>query len=54
MLRYVARQLQLDLSRTLMRGGAVAAVVAVILLLEGVYVGQLVQLRNTVMNRGRS
>tara|TARA_R110001599_G_C12277316_1_gene663109 strand:- start:33175 stop:33486 length:312 start_codon:yes stop_codon:yes gene_type:complete len=35
-----------------MRGGAVAAVVAVILLLEGVYVGQLVQLRNTVMNRG--
>ena len=52
MLRYVARQLQLDLSRTLMRGGAVAAVVAVILLLEGVYVGLLVQLRNTVMNRG--
>ncbi len=52
MLRYVVRQLRLDLSHTLMRGGAIAAVVAVILLLEGVYMGQLVQLRNTVMNRG--
>jgi putative ABC transport system permease protein len=52
MLQYVVRQLRHDLSRTLMRAGAVAAVVAVILLLEGVYVGQLVQLRNTVMNRG--
>lgn len=52
MLRLVVRQLQLDLSRTLMRGGAIAAVIAVILVLEGFYAGQLVQLRNTVLNRG--
>jgi len=51
-LRLVVRQLQLDLSRTLMRGGAIAAVIAVILVLEGFYAGQLVQLRNTVLNRG--
>tara|TARA_R110001592_G_scaffold254129_3_gene517534 strand:+ start:84379 stop:85458 length:1080 start_codon:yes stop_codon:yes gene_type:complete len=35
-----------------MRGGAVAAVVAVILLLEGVYAGQLDQLRSNVIKRG--
>jgi len=35
-----------------MRGGAIAAVIAVILVLEGFYAGQLVQLRNTVLNRG--
>lgn len=52
MLLYLIRQLRLDMSRTLMRGGAIAAVVAVILVLEGFYAGQLVQLRNTVLNRG--
>ena len=52
MLQYIIRQLQLDISRTLMRGGAIAAVVAVILVLEGFYAGQLVQLRNTSLNRG--
>lgn len=51
MLLYLIRQLRLDMSRTLMRGGAIAAVVAVILVLEGFYAGQLVQLRNTVLNR---
>ncbi len=35
----------------MLRGGAIAAVVAVILVLEGVYAGQLVQLHNVVMNR---
>jgi putative ABC transport system permease protein len=52
MLRLVLRQLRLDIGRTLMRAAAIAAVLAVILLLEGVYAGQLIQLRNAVMNRG--
>jgi len=52
MLQYIVRQLRIDMSRTLMRGGAIAAVVAVILVLEGFYAGQLVQLRNTSLNRG--
>jgi putative ABC transport system permease protein len=51
LLQLICGQFRLDSVRTLMRGCALASVVAVILLLEGVYAGQLVQLEATVMNR---
>ncbi|NIO39377.1 MAG: FtsX-like permease family protein [Burkholderiales bacterium] len=51
MLRLVYRQLRLDPLRTVLTATALAAVVAVILVLEGFYGGLLVQLRNTVLDR---
>jgi putative ABC transport system permease protein len=51
LLRLILGQLRLDPVRSLMRACAIASVLAVILLLEGVYAGQLVQLEATVMNR---
>ncbi|MFQ6004464.1 MAG: ABC transporter permease [Woeseia sp.] len=51
MIRLVYRQLRLDPLRTVLTATALAAVVAVILVLEGFYAGLLVQLRNTVLDR---
>lgn len=48
----VLGQLRVDLSRTALRIAAISSIVAVILIVEGVYAGQLIQLRNTVMQRG--
>ena len=51
MLRFIYRQISFDRARTLLTATALAAVVAVILVLEGFYAGVLVQLRNTVLDR---
>ncbi len=51
MLRLVYRQLVSERARTALTVVAIAAVVAVILVLEGFYAGLLVQLRNSVMDR---
>jgi putative ABC transport system permease protein len=48
----VLGQLRVDLPRTALRIAAISSIVAVILIVEGVYAGQLIQLRNTVMQRG--
>lgn len=52
MFRLVFRQLLLDPLRTVLICGAIAAVVAVILVLEGFNEGQMRQLRLAVLNRG--
>ena len=52
MLRLVYRQLLLDPVRTVLTGTAVAAVVAVILILEGFNEGLMRQFRETVEKRG--
>lgn len=51
MIRLVYRQLRFDPLRTVLTATALAAVVAVILVLEGFYAGLFVQLRNTVLDR---
>lgn len=52
MLRFVIRQLQLDPLRTMLTGLALAAVIAVILILEGFLEGIVAQSRDAVLNRG--
>lgn len=51
MIHLVSRQLRFDSVRSALTTAALAAVVAVILVLEGFYAGLLLQLRNTVLDR---
>lgn len=52
MIRYIFRLLAFEPRRTLLTVTALAAVIAVILVLEGFYAGLLTQFRNAVLNRG--
>ena len=51
MIRFVCRQLRFDVVRSVLTTTALAAVVAVILVLEGFYAGLLQQLRSAVLDR---
>jgi putative ABC transport system permease protein len=51
MIHFVSRHLRFDIVRSALTVTALAAVVAVILVLEGFYSGLLLQLRNTVLDR---